>query len=521
MTTVLDLPDEIRLLIGKELPKKSIYSLIRVCRSFYSSFIPCIWSDLSISYLKESTVVTADQVRLNAHRIESITFSTTLTQYYYAIAYPRLHTLRMMAFYRDKKDDNHLQVQLQEKIDFLKRHPFLRKLNYQQKDTLSREFWEVVATALVQLEDLMFAGVVEQDTVDAFWRACERVKNLHLSDVTLRSNSMPILSTLSFRQLRDLAIITFPWQEDQPRQMWPVQLLERAKESENLKRLEWSIGDVAFPVQLVLDAFEENCWRELCELSIGGEACSDQEVAAVLRSLTSRRLTVFELWSGRFGPLTYNCLKEMYFGHLRDLRLSQAPGATSSMVQEIMTECVHLISLEAPYIFVRSIATASKSWGCLKLEKLAVYFASQVDDEAGWDGRAFQQIARLKRMRTLDLTRDPHGPSLYNDESRRSQDILDMQTLDLRLASSRMTLNSCNNGDGGDIRGWSSLLQLREFSFDGDRQWMGVDELKWMIEHWRDLKCISGDFRAAAGIASGDRLKQLLVQHGIIHYEDI
>ncbi|KAG9065491.1 hypothetical protein KI688_001779 [Linnemannia hyalina] len=521
MTTILDLPDEIRLLIGKELPKKSIYTLIRVCRSFYSSFIPCIWSDLSLTNLNKSTVITADQVRLNAHRIETISFPTTLSKDYYAITYPCLHTLWMLAFYLDGSDDDHLQVQLQEKIDFLRRHPFLRKLNYQQKDTLSMEFWEVVATELAQLEDLMFMGVVEQDAVDAFWRTCERVQNLHLMDVTFHPASMPILSTRSFRRLRDLTINKYSWEESLPRRMWPVHLLERAKESENLKRLEWSVRDIDFPVQLVLDAFEKNCWRELCELSIGGVACSDQDVAMVLRSLTSRRLTDFELSSGRFGPLIYSCLKEMYFGHLRDLRLGQAPGVTSGMVQEIMTECVHLVNLEAPYIFVRSIATASKSWGCLKLEKLVVYIASQAGDEADWDGRAFEQIARLKRVRTLGLQGDPDGLSFVDDEDSRSQDIMYMQTLDLRLPSSRTMLESCNNGGSGDIRGWSSLLQLREFSFDGDRQWMGVDELEWMTEHWKDLTCISGNFRAAVGIASSDRLKQLLNQHGIRHYEDV
>lgn len=426
-----------------------------------------------------------------------------------------------MAFYWDETDDNHLPVQLQEKINFLRRHPFLRKVDYRHQDALSKEFWEVVATELAQLEDLTFTGVVEQDAVDAFWRACERVKYLDLLDVTLRPVSMPILSTLSFRRLRDLTITKYSWQEASPRQMWPVHLLERAKESENLRKLGWSVGDIVFPVQLVLDAFEENCWRELCELSIGGEACSDQDVAAVLRSLTSRRLTDFELWSGRFGTLTYNCLKEMYFGHLRELKLGQAPGATSGMVQEIMTECVHLVNLEAPYIFVRSIATASKGWGCLKLERLAVYIASQVGDGADWDGRAFEQIARLKRLRILDLQqRDPYGLSIVDDDEHQPQDILIMQTLDLRLPSNRKMLDSCNNG-GSDIRGWSSLLQLREFAFEGNRQWMGVDELEWMVEHWKDLRYISGDFRDTTRIASGERFKQLLALHGITHYEDV
>ncbi|KAF9147057.1 hypothetical protein BG015_011365, partial [Linnemannia schmuckeri] len=169
MTTILDLPDEIRLLIGKELSAKSIYSLIRVCRSLYSSFIPNLWSYLSIMHFKSGSVP-AEQVRVNAHRVKDLTFSSILKKDYYAIDYPQVHTLRMMTFYRDDKDDRYLRVLPQEKVDFLRRHPFIKKLIYQHKDALPREFWEVVGTECVHLEELEFTGVVGQDAVDAFWR---------------------------------------------------------------------------------------------------------------------------------------------------------------------------------------------------------------------------------------------------------------------------------------------------------------------------------------------------------------
>ena len=50
-----------------------------------------------------------------------------------------------------------------------------------------------------------------------------------------------------------------------------------------------------------------------------------------------------------------------------------------------MTEYVHLVRLEIPYVFVQDIATAPKPWGCLKLDKLTVHITKQAGDEAEWE----------------------------------------------------------------------------------------------------------------------------------------
>ncbi|KAG0285161.1 hypothetical protein BGZ96_010534 [Linnemannia gamsii] len=510
MATFLDLPDEIRLLIGKQLHATSIYALIRVCRSSYSSFIPCLWSTLSIVRYK-GDAVPAGVVHTNAHRIEAITFSATVTREYYAIAYPRLTKLQMMTFYSDKKEANYLQVQPQEKLDFARRHPFITVFRYHHKDTLPREFWEVVETVWRRLDVLDFSGVIDADAVDSFWRVCERVQTLNLQDVDFPSESLAILSTLSFPRLKDLTILKYFRQHPPLRQLWHVQLLERAKGSEHLKRIEWSVDDVVFPVQIVLDAFAEDCWPNLSGLSIAGGICSDQDVAAVLRRMISRQLTDFELWSGTFGPKTYKCLNEVHFSHLRDIRIRLIPGATSAMVQEILTECVHLVRLDAPHVFVRDIVTSSRPWGCLRLQTLVVCIAKQVDDEAEWEKRVFEQIGKLKRMVILDLQRNPYS--------------FDQALHTLNLSGSVSSNDSSPADDfvatgSGGIRSWSGLLQLKEFSFDGDRQWMGVKELEWMIEHWKELTYITGDFRAAAGSSDDERIKQLLGQHKIVHSQD-
>ncbi|KAF9115569.1 hypothetical protein BGW39_003016 [Mortierella sp. 14UC] len=299
--------------------------------------------------------------------------------------------------------------------------------------------------------------------------------------------------------------------------MWPVQLLYQVKGAKRLKRLTWSVADVAFPFQLVMDALQEDCWPDLCELSVGDPTCSDQDLAGVLGALTMRKLTALELTRGHFGSFTYNCIRDRYFGHLRDLSIGQCLGATSAMVQEILTECVHLIGLDAQHVFVRDIATAQKPWGCLRLQRLTMYIAKQAEDEPGWEGLVFEQVAKLRMLRTLDLQRDPH--CMYLDDEPRPPEILNLETLDFRLTSQDGSIDSSTSGSG-DLRCWSSLVLMRDFSFNGDRQNLGMKEVSWMMDHWGDLTCVSGDFKAVEG---GDckELNYLFLQKGIAHYADV
>ncbi|KAG0290472.1 hypothetical protein BGZ96_006060 [Linnemannia gamsii] len=162
MATILDLPDEIHLLIAKHLKTKIIfYSLIRVCHSFYSTYFPCLWSDLYVDPGGGKTI-DATNLRINAHLVDSITFSPSLTEEYYTIDFPRLYTLRLETFY-------YPEGLLARQVDFMRRHPFIRKLVCQHKDPVPREFWEVIVTEWTHLEVFHFSGIVEKDAQDAFW----------------------------------------------------------------------------------------------------------------------------------------------------------------------------------------------------------------------------------------------------------------------------------------------------------------------------------------------------------------
>ncbi|KAF9092098.1 hypothetical protein BGX29_010605, partial [Mortierella sp. GBA35] len=508
-------------LIANQLETKAIYSCIRVCRSIYSSFILSLWNDLVVMPY-QGTAIDVTSVQANAHWVKKTHYSALLTEEYYTITFPRLTSLLLETRYKDEEQPNYLQVQPHQKVQFARLNPTIKRLTYCHKDKggLPSEFWEVVKAEWGDFEYLNLTGVVEADAVEAFWRACDRVQDLHLTGMDIPESSTEILSTLSFRQLRQLTVRTFSWNGEIPPRMWPLHLLERVKGSVKLRQLDWDVEGVRFPVQLVLEALAEGCWPELCKFRMGDSKCSDQDLARILRALTSGKLIWFRLSNARLGPLTFGCLRELYFDHLRELNLGYSHGVLSEMVQEVLVECVHLITLDIPHIFVRDIATASKPWGCLELQELVVFIAKQSDDEDGWDSRVFEQISRLRRLRILDLTRDPHI-SGYGDEPR-PRVILDLETLDLSLPPFKPEEDSCQGHHGGrdysNMRCWSSLVQLSEFSFDGDREMLGMEELLWMVDHWKELWCVTGEFRGIEDDEKGER-DRLLRERRISNYE--
>ncbi|KAK3812578.1 MAG: hypothetical protein JOS17DRAFT_762034 [Linnemannia elongata] len=506
MTTIVDLPEEIYILIAKHLTIRSLHSCIRTCHSFYSSFIPHLWPYVHLSTLELESTIPPAHVRANAHHIKSVSLHPVLTEEYYNIVFPRLQKLKMDNYSSDSTSVDYLTVKPLHKVLFVRQHPFVRKLVYRHKDLLPKEFWEIIGATWTRLEVLEFEGTVEEGVEDAFLGVCDRVQDLSLTSVDFSgyNNALASLSTLSFRRLCRVKVEQQRWRTKEPYQEWPLRLLESVKRSQKLTWLCWNVSTAAFPFQMVQDAFMEACWPELCEFCIGKFICSEEDLTRILTMLPSRRLTSFVRDSEKFSSLTFNCLRDHYFGHLRELDLGRCSSVTSAMVQEVMTECVHLVVLDAFHVFVRDVATAQKPWVCLGLERLTLYFAKQRGDAAEWEGLVFQQISRLCRLLMLNLRRDPHF-TLFDDEPR-SNVIMDLKTLDLRLPrnSDRNGLaGSCQNGGSSsgsdDIRCWSSLARLITFSFDADRHTLGMDELVWMIENWRDLRHVDGEFKAIEG----------------------
>lgn len=531
-------------------------------------------------------------IRANAHFVERLAYPAVVTEEHYTtIVCPRLRELRLYTYsgfltsmageaagssgtvgsgVHDSQGPFsvsalHQVAELspsQRKAHFARQHPHVKKLTFCHSDRESKEFWEVVETDWKELEELDMAGDVDKDTLGTFWRVCSGdrgrrggrgVRHLRFTGVLFPGGDLTYLSTLSFEWLETLAIVKYSRKFEPYRyRSWPLALLEQVKKtSRGLRRLEWHIYLISFPIQIVQDALAEGCWPDLTELVMKDRACSEEDVVKILRMLSLRRLTALDVHGcgegHKFGWLLFDYLREMQrFDHLRELDVGKCDGVSSTMAQEVLMECVHLVHLEVPFVFVRDIVTASKPWGCLRLERLVVYIAKQDGDEAEWEERVFDQISRLGRMRILYLERYPYDV----------KEIMNSMTLNLRLYSlppsptiaiNTATNNSnsqdsdgnriikdsfgCGDGDrdsdggvhksgriGGGIGCLSSLMQLQEFTFDDVRQRLGMEEAMWMTKHWQDLVCIRGAFKGVGEGDDAERLKRLFAARGIEHY---
>ncbi|KAF9092102.1 hypothetical protein BGX29_010609, partial [Mortierella sp. GBA35] len=151
MASFLDLPEEICVLIANLLHYKALYFCIRVCRSFHSSFLPSLWKVLIVKHYR-GEAIDAAFIRVNAHWVEELFFPSSLTEEYYTIAYPRLHSIVLSddtPAYEDLPPDLSLQ-----QVQFVRLNPSVRRLTIFNKLKLSREFWEAVETEWRDLESL-------------------------------------------------------------------------------------------------------------------------------------------------------------------------------------------------------------------------------------------------------------------------------------------------------------------------------------------------------------------------------
>ncbi|KAF9140859.1 hypothetical protein BG015_001496, partial [Linnemannia schmuckeri] len=158
------------------------------------------------------------------------------------------------------------------------------------------------------------------------------------------------------------------------------------------------------------------------------------------------------------------------------------------------------------------------------LECFTVFIAKQPGDKPEWEARVFEQISKLRRLQSLFLERAPY----WSGESVRPNAVMNMETLDLRLACSRSrnssspsnnggvgTGGSGSEGGDGDLSCWSSLVQLRELSFDDDRQMLGMNEVLWMVEHWRNLAWVWGRFLVVEDDDGCDMLRRVFEKNNI------
>ncbi|KAF9131690.1 hypothetical protein BGW39_001442 [Mortierella sp. 14UC] len=508
MAAVLDLPEEIRLLIGRFLDIKAIQACLLVSRSFRRSFEPILWQKVVIRsphsplvVNKKITLVDIAALRTRTLDVLNYVIYNKADPEFYKLSFPHLRRLQLTdetneILYRENMNDSDAsfprdyrgQGLLQDQLVQL--NPTVGTLVITSLPiTPSAEFWTVIYSTWVNPRILHVTGLVAltEEASNAFWMACTRFE--HLSLILIKVAFSSLLSTFTFPRVRHLNIKTAS--KVKARWFQPTDQMVVMKACPQLRHL--TMSGPSSP-RLLADfqrAIDLNHWPHLDSLDLdhvynkrGKFFC---ELLRALPALTALRLEYCQL-----SDIGFQQLRRCHFTTLRTLKIFAGCGFTSKMALEVLISCVNLEVFRSTHIYAHDLDPQTP-WVCKRLRSLTtcVVHRESNPNRVALDQHVFAQLAQLTNLVHLDLTQYPMGYTLSDPEVH----LMDaLNTLDIRLKAGLGKL--------------STLSRLRFFGSGNSFQITSEAEILWMLEHWRDLKTVVGqlDVRNSAALkAMADR----------------
>ncbi|KAK3810180.1 MAG: hypothetical protein J3Q66DRAFT_415520 [Benniella sp.] len=179
-----------------------------------------------------------------------------------------------------------------------------------------------------------------------------------------------------------------------------------------------------------------------------------------------------------------------HLSNLQTLDLYEAIAFTSELAQEVMSSCPLLTVFKGCIVDAVDIVQG-RPWVCLQLKLLSLGFRFDSTTFDQMHPLVLDQLSRLTRLEDLELYSWRQSPSQFQE------------TIDLRLEHGLGKL--------------STLRLLRILEIGAAKQRMGLQEIDWMIEHWKCLVRIYGKLNVVEAEVEktlGERLRQ----RGIANY---
>ncbi|KAG0302970.1 hypothetical protein BGZ98_007076 [Dissophora globulifera] len=447
-THALELP-EVLSAVARYLSRDNLAVCVRVSRLWHQSFLSHLWSNLRLE--QRWYCPPFETIAENRHYVKTLYMEVDLVG--------KNNPARPLHFPNLKELSVRLPISSKLMTMFLR--PSLTRLELLNASALSTtRFWK----AVLELDDLkeFRADFLEcdYDSMNLFWSVCARVECLSLN-------------TLQVFHTRDLTAMTFPRIRELTLNSSGPPDLNIMRRCPNLESLIWTPSDPKAwrkCLQYVVDGL----WPNLSDLQLMSNGPSDADLERALLAMKK----IMSLQLDGFGP---RCLRAVrpHFKTLKRLVLHDCKDPDKTMAQEILTHCPMLEELRGLRIDAEKIAQGYP-WVCSNLRSLRI----PIDFEPGTNERlqplVIAQLLRLTKLETLCLDCPPviDGRCQYNQYNLLVVPF--QEALDLRL--------------GKGLEKLSSLQWLRQFYFRHTLQRMGKEEVKWMIENWKQLKVIKGSF---------------------------
>ncbi|KAF9939513.1 hypothetical protein BGZ65_010305 [Modicella reniformis] len=353
-----------------------------------------------------------------------------------------------------------------------------------------------------------------------FWVLCARLERLIID-----RNTLPKLPTdVTFPDLTHLEIGEFVGQD--------LNLVEFASRCRNLRVIRLPVGTGS--KHLMAGEFGRlamaGTWPRLRSLRFSPLDIPDAAVEGILGSMQPH--LEWKVGKSGFGPQSFKTLRN-HFRTILHLDLKQCQNVTSEMIQEVLSSCPQLVVFRGDRIEARHIVDG-KPWVCSSLKELTVNIdfdfglASTtttqgtpvaVDAETteattaidstkesakplennGMDQvqrRVFKQLSVLHDIRTLNVGFEDNVESGVGAEGNSALHL----GLDLRL---RMGLDQLH-----------CLKKITTLSFQGTLQTICVEDISWILVHWKSLESASGTFDSVDS-QRNVQLIEILQKHGV------
>ncbi|KAF8934780.1 hypothetical protein BGZ58_005453 [Dissophora ornata] len=450
----LDLP-EIRLCIARYLNIYDQVQCLQVCKAWHQTFAPFVWTEAMIvgnpagEFLRGPS---PEAIERHRDLVVHLRFEDHFDKCY-ALHYPKLQALWL---HTTEGSACNLFRQAHHPTAVIAANPSLVDIALVKVEMPSgAHFWTAVGELpLLETMVMGMVSIADKTAVHAFWQACQKLEKLFMASVSMSGGGFDF-DRLNFPRLETLALKRLVG-VDVAEQLWMI------VQCPFLKELCWEVEMKGINVfwEDYPSRFPNGAWPNLKSLQLGHNI-QDSDVALALGGVwQAEELTLLGVY---FGPLASKAIHR-HFSTLRMVDLGVCFHADSSTMLQILVSCPLLEEFYAPVIFADDIVDAGP-WACLSLVHLAVEIVF-FDGEEDLQPQVFDRLSPLSRLRVLC----PGGPPPFDEESRRIP-------LDFRLQSGLGVL--------------SNLKGLRVLNFGATQQYLGEEEVRWMLTHWEALRVVA------------------------------
>ncbi|KAG0218602.1 hypothetical protein B0O80DRAFT_531433 [Mortierella sp. GBAus27b] len=491
-SSAMDLP-ELHLHLAGFLTTSELATATRVCKSWHKSFTPFLYREIHLyhkfDYAKHPRP-SVGSIEANAEHIRAVYFHAE------PLDFPLEALVKVELIYLE------LQVGNSETwtrlATLLRQNPKLREMTvrvYGNREGF-QGFMEALASSCPKLRSLEVPIALDGECARLLLDTAVRLRTLKMEGKLVFPDKMdrwPLFANLEQLELTSILGL-------------PVELqLEMLRRSPQLKSLGWC-PTPGHDISKLPGVITTHCPH--LESLVLHDAFNSVDIGSILDSC--QRLSKLVLSDIEFDDRAQWSLSRHY-SYLVHLDLICCGTITSLMVQRVMVSCPRLDTFHAPRLDASDILGVPtmdtsdaggsigdqqdakqvlhpQDWVCTSLRELTIYICGLEDKPVEWHRNVLRQLSRLTKLEDLRIG-GWTGPGMSRDG------------LDLKSGLGVL----------------SSLKRIQILMFDRLWQDMEEDDVRWMVEAWPRLSCVSGI------LSSRPKRRQQLVrilEDGGIRYMD-